>query len=197
MSDGIKMVKKEALLLAIFISFIGGFLAGAGFAVYKLGPEETPHNHEQSATTISDQETQAIATLEAEVTAKPKNVQSWTRLGNLYYDTNQPQKAIGAYNRSLELHSGDADILTDLGVMYRRNKQPEKAIEAFNKAIAMDPSHQFSRMNKGIVQLYDLKDAQAAITTWEGLLQVAPDAKTASGDSIRDFVDHIKEELKQ
>ncbi len=197
MSNEKKMVKKETLILAVFIAFIGGFLAGAGFAVYKLGPEETPHDHQQEANAMSDQESKAIASLEAEVTAKPDNFQLWSRLGNLYYDTDQPQKAIGAYTRSLELHSEDANIWTDLGVMYRRTKQPEKAIEAFEKAIAVDPAHQFSRMNKGIVQLYDLNDAPAAINTWEELLQVHPDAKTANGDSIREFVDHIKEEIKQ
>ncbi len=197
MSNEKKMVKKETLILAVFIGFIGGFLAGAGFAVFKLGPESTPQAQQQPGNATSNQETQAITHLEAEVTANPDNFQLWTKLGNLYYDTNQPQKAIGAYTRSLDLHSGDANILTDLGVMYRHTKQPKKAIESFDKAIAMDATHQFSRMNKGIVQLYDLNDAQAAIATWEALLRVNPDAKTANGDSIREFVDHIKEEASK
>ncbi len=197
MSKDRKMVKKETLILAVFIGFIGGFLAGAGFAVYKLGPDSAPHNHEQSSNEVENQETQAIANLEAEVTAKPDNFQLWTQLGNLYYDTNQPEKAIKAYSRSLELHSGDANILTDLGVMYRQAKKPEKDIDSFDKAIAMDQSHQYSRMNKGIVQLYDLNNVEGAIATWEDLLRIHPDAKTAGGDSIREFVDHIKEEAHQ
>ncbi len=197
MSKPTKSIKKETLVIAIALSFICGFLAGTGFAVYKLGPEDTSHDHPQTNTAPSNEETQAITNLEAEVTANPNNFQAWTSLGNLYYDTGQYQNAIGAYNKSLDLHSGTANILTDLGVMYRRTKQPEKAIEAFDKAIAMDPNHQFSRMNKGIVQYYDLGDVQRAISTWEGLLSIHPDAKTASGDSIRDFVDHIKDEFNK
>ncbi len=197
MTNEKKMVKKETLILAVVIGFIGGFLSGTGFAVFKLGPETTSPIQQQSGNAVENQESQAIANLEVEVTANPDNFQLWTKLGNLYYDTNQPQKAISAYTRSLELHSGDANILTDLGVMYRRSKQPEKAIETFNKAISMDPSHTYARMNKGIVQLYDLENVVSAIATWEELLRIHPDAKTANGDSIRDFIEHLKEEAAQ
>ena len=196
MSKEKKAIKQDSVILYVFVGFLVGFFAGAGFAVYKMGPQEAAQSSTVQ-TNLADQENQAITSLEAEVTRNPDNFQSWVRLGNLYYDTNQPQKAIGAYTKSLELHAGNANILTDLGVMYRRTQQPEKAIEYFDKAIAMEPTHQFSRINKGIVQYYDLKDAQAAIDTWEALLKVAPDAKNASGTPVRDFVDHIKSELQQ
>ena len=74
-------------------------------------------------------------------------------------------------------------MLTDLGVMYRRTGQPRKAIDAFNKAITMDPTHEISRLNKGIVLMYDLNDTEAALTSWEKLLEVNPDARTGNGDS--------------
>lgn len=79
--------------------------------------------------------------------------------------------------------------------MYRRTKQPEKAIEWFNKAIKMDPSHLPSRFNKGIVQMYDLKESAGAIATWEELLKIDPEAQTANGQHIHEFVDQIKADL--
>ncbi|MGB3225434.1 MAG: tetratricopeptide repeat protein, partial [Desulforhopalus sp.] len=127
----------------------------------------------------------------------PENFQSWVRLGHLYYDTDQPEKAIAAYNKSLELHSGDANLLTDLGVMYRRTEQPEKAIELFNRAIEKEPSHQPSRFNKGIVLMYDLNDPAGAIEAWEELLKINPDAQSADGQPIRAFVDQIKADLAE
>ena len=135
---------------------------------------------------------QNILKLEAEVTANPEDFQSWRQLGNLYYDHNEPEKAIAAYSKSLEFHSGDANILTDLGVMYRRTKQPQKAIESFNKGIQMEPTHEPARFNKGIVLLYDLNKPGDAIATWEELLKINPEARTGNGESIRDFINNVK-----
>ena len=188
---------KKSPLVTYFIIFVFGFLSGIAFTVYKGGtPASTPQTTTNGqAQSQKDETKQAIINLEAEVTANPENFQNWISLGHLYYDSNQPEKAIGAYTKSLEFHSGDANLLTDLGVMYRRTKQPEKAIESFNQAIAKDPSHLPSRFNKGIVLMYDLDDSAGAIASWEELLKIDPEAKTANGQHIHNFVDQIKADL--
>lgn len=188
---------QKSQLVTYFIIFVVGFLSGIAFTVYKGSPPgaaPTAMNDGQSSSQ-NDETGQAIINMEAEVTANPENFENWIRLGHLYYDANQPEKAIAAYTKSLELHSGDANLLTDLGVMYRRTKQPEKAIELFDQAIKKDPNHLPSRFNKGIVLMYDLNDPQGAIATWEELLAIDPEAKAANGQHIHEFVDKIKAEL--
>ena len=182
-------------MITYCIIFVIGFLAGVAFTVYKSssitpvsvtvpdGQQSPPHNEETHQATIN---------LEAEVTANPGNFQAWASLGNLYYDTDQATKAIAAYNKSLQLHKGDANLITDLGVMYRKNNQPEKAIEHFNRAIQENSTHLPSRYNKGIVLLYDLGDQKAAIAAWEEMLGIDPQAKTANGMTIRDLIDKVK-----
>jgi cytochrome c-type biogenesis protein CcmH/NrfG len=183
-------------IFTFFIIFVVGFLSGIAFTVYKGSPPGgTAPTAASDGQTQNSESSQAILDMEAEVTANPENFESWIRLGHLYYDANQPEKAIAAYTKSLELHSGDANLLTDLGVMYRRTKQPEKAIELFDQAIKKDPSHLPSRFNKGIVLMYDLNDPQGAIASWEELLVIDPEAKAANGQHIHDFVDKIKAEL--
>jgi len=186
--------KKQQPYLAFAIIFILGFVSGVGFAVFKLGAGsgQTPTVTGQPADNQAAQTMQAITNLEAAVTAKPDDFQSWVQLGHLYYDTDQYQKAISAYTTSLKYHSGDANLLTDLGVMYRRAGQPEKAIEWFKKAQAMDPRHQPSRFNEGIVRFYDLKDRDGAIASWEELLKINPDATAGNGQKIRDLVEQVK-----
>jgi cytochrome c-type biogenesis protein CcmH/NrfG len=190
---------RKGNLVAYFVIFVFGFLSGIAFTVYKGdSPEPTSSTVAEGQPQAPNDETrQAIINLEAEVTANPENFQSWIRLGHLYYDSDQPEKAISAYTKSLEFHSGDANLLTDLGVMYRRIKQPEKAIELFNMAIEKDPNHQPSRFNKGIVLMYDLNDPPGAIAAWEELLSLNPQAKTANGQPIREFVDQIKADLAE
>lgn len=189
-------------LVSYFIIFVFGFLAGVVFTVFKGDSPETTQIPTTTSTTSEAQTTnseteRAITNLEAEVTANPQNFETWIRLGHLYYDTNQPAKAIKAYTKSLEMHSGDANLLTDLGVMYRRTKQPEKAIETFDLAIKKAPNHQQSRFNKGIVQMYDLHQHEEAIATWEGLLKVNPQAQTANGQPMGQFIEQIKAEIRQ
>ena len=80
------------------------------------------------------------------------------------------------------------NVLTDLGVMYRRNGQPEKALEAFNRAMTVDPSHEQSRFNKGIVLRYDMNDREAAIEAWEKLLEINPDAMAPNGQPVSEAI---------
>lgn len=184
-------------LVTFFIIFVVGFLSGIAFTAYKGSPTGTGvvAGNDGQTQSQNDKNSQAIIEMEAEVTANPENFASWIRLGHLYYDSNQPEKAIAAYTKSLELHSGDANLLTDLGVMYRRTQQPEKAIELFDEAIKKDPNHLPARFNKGIVLMYDLNDPRGAIAIWEELLAIDPQAKAANGQPIQDFVDQIRADL--
>jgi len=174
--------KNRNPLVIYFMIFILGFLTGVGFTVFKTGGtgSDTAEVSSQQSDNQDEETHQAILSLEAEVTASPDNFQAWRQLGNLYYDHNDPEKAISAYTKSLELHSGDANLLTDLGVMYRRTKQSEKAIEFFNKAIQMTPDHEPARFNKAIVYMYDLNNPGEAIASLEELLQINPQARAAN-----------------
>ena len=120
--------------------------------------------------------------------ANPTNVEAWTRLGHVYFDTNNPAKAIRAYEKSLELRPDDPNVLTDLGVMYRRNGQPDKALAAFDRAIAVDPRHEQSRFNKGIVLRYDMNDREGAVKVWEELLAINPNALVPNGQPVSEAI---------
>jgi tetratricopeptide (TPR) repeat protein len=100
--------------------------------------------------------------------------------------------AIAAYEKALALDPENANVWTDLGVMYRRQGDPKKAVNAFDQAIGIDPQHEISRFNKGIVLFHDIKDEKGALDAWESLLAVNPDAKSPSGQTVRSLVDHIK-----
>ena len=196
-------VKKNQSPILLIIVFICGLVAGVALTIYKIGPPAaTPTPTPTSTTTdgqagtqIAKEHAEAIAQLENEVTKNPDDYQSWTKLGHQYFDTDQPDKAIQAYTRSLALHPGDANLLTDLGVMYRNTGKKDKAIESFDKARELDPKHEPSRLNKGIVQLFDMNDPTGAIASWEELLRINPEAKMTDGTSVREFIEQLKKEL--
>ena len=97
-----------------------------------------------------------------------------------------------AYNNALELNPGNPDVLTDLGVMYRRKGQPLEAIKAFDKAIKIDPRHEASRFNKGVVLLHDLNDSEGAIRAWEELVEVNPFARANGDELVLKLIEKIK-----
>jgi cytochrome c-type biogenesis protein CcmH/NrfG len=181
----------------VLVAVAFGFLAGIVFSVYKSGPSPAPVSQQavqqQSQTPSADaQTTQTILTLEKEVLAHPDNIEAWTQLGNYYFDSDNFGKAIEAYNKSLALSPNNADVLTDLGVMYRRNGSPNDAIAAFDRAIAVNPDHPTARFNRGIVQLYDLKDRDGAIQTWKALVKLHPDAKAPNGQLVSEIITTVK-----
>jgi len=195
-----KTVKQENLLIAVFIALVVGFILGIVFAVYKLDSSPTqdrnPAQTSQPQDNLATEQDQAIATLKETVKSNPKDIQAWIQLGHLYFDTGKPEQAIEAYTTSLKLHDGDANLYTDLGVMYRRIGKFKEAIEMFDKAISMNPSHEPSRLNKGIVLMFDFGKNNEAIATWEELLKVNPNAKAANGESVAEFIEHVKKDLK-
>jgi cytochrome c-type biogenesis protein CcmH/NrfG len=110
----------------------------------------------------------------------PRNVRAWIELGNLYFDTRQPQKSVDAYAKALELDPGNSDVLTDQGVMYRALGAFDRAVANFQKASELDPQHVQSLYNLGVVYAFDLKDGAKAEAAWNRVIQLAPGSENAT-----------------
>ncbi len=121
-----------------------------------------------------------IAAATQVVQRDPKNLQAWIGLGNLYFDTHQPQKSIDAYAHALELNPNDPNVLTDQGVMYRAIGAFDKAVANFQKANQLDPKHLQSLYNLGVVYAFDLKNGAKAEEAWNKIIQLAPTSENAS-----------------
>ena len=81
--------------------------------------------------------------------------------------------------------------------MYRRKGQPEEAIKAFDEAIRVDPKHEVSRFNKGIVLLHDLDKPEEGIRAWEELLKINPFAEAPGGKTVDELVTIYKRNIEQ
>ena len=185
-------MKKETAILAIVIAFIVGFITGAVVAILKgRGALERPAVAQKapvSQTTPvpaepmpSPVETAAkIQTLKDILQKDPKNLSAWVELGNLYFDTNQPQESIEAYSKYLAIKPDNPDVRTDMGIMYRKLGDFDRAIKEFRTAAQNDPKHINSRYNTGLVLLHDKQDIKGAIKAWEEYLKVDPNSDRAN-----------------
>jgi len=199
-TDSAQYVRKETFWLGTLLALAVGFFGGVMFAVFKSDtaavPGPTPAQAPQAQVAQPDK-SRMIAALESETAKNPRNMEAWIQLGNEYFDSDQHEKAIQAYQKALEINPANANVWTDLGVMYRRSGNPQKAIECFDKAIAADPKHEPSRLNKGIVLLHDLKDFDGAIKAWEELLEVNPIAMAPTGRSVDEMLQQLKKQEGQ
>jgi tetratricopeptide (TPR) repeat protein len=169
-----------AFLVGYVVSaFVGGFrlnrdFSGGGSAMFSDGTlfEQAPSRGEY------------IEMLKERVSEAPKDQDLWTELGNAYFDNDQYGDAIAAYQRSLELDSGNANVWTDMGIMYRRIGEYSEALSAFERAIAEDPAHQMSRFNRGVVLFYDLEDRIGAFQSWDELAEMNPNFRIPDGRTI-------------
>jgi len=183
-------VKKETMLVVVFVALAVGFVGGVFYSAYQSVPAKDVPPRGQSQ--VSNVQATGISELKKETALHPDNAAAWVELGNLYFDANQVDSAIAAYERSLALAPENANVLTDLGVMYRRKGLPLEAIKSFDRAIAINPRQEAAYFNKGVVHLHDLKDRDAAIKAWEDLVQVNPMAKVQGGELVVEFIENIK-----
>ena len=184
-------VKSENVIWFVAAALLIGFIGGVAFGIYKSGTIADPHDH-AAAPAVDEQQQQAIAALKAQTEKDPTDLQAWIQLGHRYFDAAAIDEAIAAYETALGIDPQNADVWTDLGVMYRRGGDPEKAVQAFDRAMQIDAAHEISRFNKGLVMFHDLKDEAGALAAWESLLAINPEAKSPSGQTLQELVDHIK-----
>ena len=156
----VRYVRKETFLMVTLLALAVGFFGGVVFAVFKSDSRPSVQTTPAQSAAPAASESDRIAVFERKTRANPQDAEAWTELGNAYFDSNQF----------------------------------EKSINAFDQAIAVDPKHEISRLNKGIVLLHDLKDINGAIEAWEGLLEVNPIAMAPNGISIDQMVMQLKKQ---
>jgi cytochrome c-type biogenesis protein CcmH/NrfG len=129
--------------------------------------------------------------LEEAVRKNPQDLRAWIQLGNRHFDDERPREAIRAYERALSIKGDNPDVLTDMGIMYRQLGEFDRAMEHFTQASRINPLHEQSRFNLGVV-LFDLDRKEEARKAWRALVGINPEAKTPDGVLLRTMLDELQ-----
>ena len=179
------------VIAALVVGLMVGVLGPKLFSSRPSGTSVVPLKAPPQAPPPAADYTLKINELKSLLQNNPNNVGALVQLGNAYFDSNQYSKSISAYEKALALKPGNPDVLTDLGIMYRRNGQPEEAVRRFREAIEVSSTHLQSRMNLGIVLLYDLHDPVGARAAFEDFLRISPSGTQA--DQVRGIIASLPE----
>jgi len=117
-----------------------------------------------------------------QATSNEATAETWKELGNLYFDTDQAEQTIKAYERSLALRPNDSDTLNDQGAMYRQTGDFGRALANFEKTYFVDPHNLESLYNCGYIYAFDLNNIPKALVMWR--LYLDQDSKSEMDTSV-------------
>jgi tetratricopeptide (TPR) repeat protein len=149
--------------------------------------EPEPESDTNNTPPPSSDQLQQIERLQKIAASKEATVETWKELGNIYFDTNQPELSIKAYDRALALRPDDSDILNDQGAMYRQTGDFNKALANFERASSTDPNNLESLYNSGYVYAFDLNDIPKALVIWRRYLTL--ESKSEAARQVQSFID--------
>ena len=136
---------------------------------------------------LSSDKLQQIENLRKKATSKEATVETWKELGNIYFDADQPEQAIKAYQQVLALRPDDADALNDQGAMYRQTGDFQRALTNFEKAFSINPHNLESLYNSGYLYAFDLNNIPKALVMWRRYLELESKSETAR--QVQSFID--------
>jgi tetratricopeptide (TPR) repeat protein len=120
---------------------------------------------------------------------KPNDPDTLRGLGNIAFDQDRTEDAIGFYDKYLKLKPDDLDVQTDLGTMYLSGGKTEKAIQQYQSVLKASPSFFQAQFNLAIAY-------QTAGET-DKVMPALEKARTmAKDDETRNRVDQVMARVK-
>ena len=153
----------------------------------EINQEEEPDTTDDK--TLSSDKLQQIENIQKKAASTEATAETWKELGNIYFDTDQPEQAINAYARALELQPDNTDILNDQGAMYRQTGDFKRALSNFEKAYLIDRHNLESLYNSAYVYAFDLNNIPKALVMWRQYLALEPKSETSR--QVQSFIDQF------
>ncbi len=181
------MVRRSTLYVSVVAALLFGLYLGT--LIPALMGSTTPQGGQGTSNLeVMQDNDEHITDAEAFAAQNPKDADGWIHLGNLYFDAKQPEKSVMAYTKALEIKPNNANVLTDRGTMYRLLDKFDLALESYRKASQVDPRHENSLFNAGVVLYFDLNRKDEAKEMWQRLVRLNPNAKTPDGQRVEDML---------
>ena len=116
----------------------------------------------------------AISMLQNALLLTKEKSQIYQAIADIYYDTEDLDKAIEYYNYSLDGDCNNPKAYSRLAMAYWEKDYIEKAIIYYSKAIDLDPEYDIAYNNLGVIFLDGLGDSKRALTYFENAIDINP-----------------------
>ena len=149
------------------------------------GPEEPPQSGPGQLGPQSTQNTAAMeAALKLRLADNPDDADAHLALGNLYYDSDRPHRAIEEYQKVLEAGPCSPNVRTDIRTCYKKMNQLDKARAEYEHVLKDHRKHVNATFNLAAVTRLQ-GDLPGAADLWERAAALASDPRAAKSPSGR------------
>lgn len=172
------------IVICLLVGIAGGWFlrgsqspaiaASAQSASLASGSAGAAANEQPTAEQMKKMADTQAAPLLAQLKSDPGNADLLTKIGNIYYDTQQYPTAIEYYRQALNLQPSNASLRTDFATAIWYTGDPDAAIAEFNKALSYEPNKSNTLFNLGVVKWQGKMDINGAVATWQKLLDTNP-----------------------
>lgn len=157
-----KVSRKKLIIIGGSIVLVAaGATAGAFFLVRNTQP-----NEQSQLSGVAQEYQRQLPDLKQKVEDSKEDTAARTNYAVALYASKDLQEAKKQYEEIVKQDDTNATAYNNLGNVYRDLKENNKAVEAYKKAISLNPQNLNTYSNLANVQLYTLKDAAAAIATY-------------------------------
>jgi len=168
-------------VVCLLMGMAGGYLTrgSSGQTATAPGPKGQPFANAAGPGQTTPQElqqalAQQLPPLLERLKSDPNNAELLADVGNMYFDARQYNQAAPYYSRALQLQPRNTAVRTDLGVAYWLLGNADRAIAEFQTALETAPNQANTLFDLGVVQWQGKMDAEAALATWQKLLDTNP-----------------------
>ncbi len=182
----IKKSGNQVLYSGIFV-VVSAVLLYVFFAKVKLNDNKTAEPA-LNQIEIRNKVISEINFLKEKVKKDSNNLESYIRLGNLFFDIENKSEAIIYYKKALEIDDTNAEVRIDMGICYFESGDPEIAIDEIKKALEFSPNHPQGLYNLGIINYSTGRTVEAA-EWWNKYLAVEPQGRLA--DKAKEYISEI------
>jgi len=154
--------------------FVRGSQSSEGVASASSGIPASQGEGQPTPEQLKRMADKQVEPLLSQLKSDPKNAELLANIANVYYDTHQFATAIDYYQRALLVKPDNASVRTDMATAYWYTDNAETAIAEFKRALVYEPNKPNALFNLGIVEWQGKMDVEAALSTWQKLLDTNP-----------------------
>ena len=167
---GVETSRRSWVAQSVVMLLVGG-LVGFGVGYFAGGGGRPTTAAPAGAAVAGDRVAELTRSLERD----PENPGILEDLGNAYYDQEDWDHAVEAYEKARRKAPTNPNLLSDLGAAHRNRGEFDLAVAFFQKARQADPDHWQSLLNWLLVEAYDRRDARAAQPLYDELKRRYPE----------------------
>jgi cytochrome c-type biogenesis protein CcmH/NrfG len=170
-----RRIALAAAAVAVVVVVVGVYRMGGG-----SGASETAQAPVSDTPAVGQVDKERVAELTRKIAANPKDVASFIRLGDLYFQAGDYASTADWMGRAVKLRPADVTARLALGAAWFNLGKPKDAEKQWRRTVTIDPKNVEARYDLGFLYLSANPPDMARVRAeWGKVIELAPRSQVA------------------